>query len=177
MPEGWLWIIALLAIGYLLLAAELFVPGGILGTLGVVAVLWGCYLAFDQGVAWGAGAVLLSAAVTLVSVRAFFASRAGKRLVLGDVGSKSWKSSDEGLAHLVGQTGVTLSTLRPAGLAEIDGERIDVVSDSEFLDRGQRVTVVEVEGNRVVVAAAAEANASEGSAESEETDARDESEH
>ncbi len=169
MPEGWLWIIALLAVGYLLLAAELFVPGGILGVLGAVAILWGCYLAFDQGLAWGAGAVLLSAGVTLVSVRLFFASRTGKKLVLGDVGSKRWKSSDEALAHLVGRSGVTLSTLRPAGLAEIDGERVDVVSDSEFLDRGQRVRVVEVEGNRVVVEGAEDSVDAADAAETAET--------
>jgi membrane-bound serine protease (ClpP class) len=168
MPQDWLWIVALLAVGYFLLALELFVPGGILGVIGVVAIMWGCYLAFEQGFAWGSGAVLLSAVVTLVSVRAFFASRAGKRLVLGDVGSKSWKSSDEGLAHLVGKTGETLSTLRPAGLAEFDGERVDVVSDSAFLDRGQKVKVVEVEGNRVVVDAVEDVAESEASEESEQ---------
>ena len=52
------------------------------------------------------------------------------------------------------RTGRTLTPLRPAGLVEIDGRRIDVVADSEFLDAGVEVRVCEVEGNRVVVEAA-----------------------
>ena len=38
-----------------------------------------------------------------------------------------------------------------AGTVDLDGERVDVVTEGEFIDRGARVRVVEVEGNRVVV--------------------------
>jgi membrane-bound serine protease (ClpP class) len=46
--------------------------------------------------------------------------------------------------------------LRPAGHATIDGRRVDVVSRGEMIAEGVPVVVVEVEGNRVVVARAAE---------------------
>ncbi len=152
MPEGLLQIIALLSVGYLLLVLELFVPGGVLGLGGLLSILYGCYLAFGLGTGWGVASVGLSLFATVVIVRTFLRSRAAKRLVL-DEGADSWHGEDVRLVDLIGKEGTTLSMLRPAGLAEIDGERIDVVSDSEFIDPEVAVRVVEVEGNRVVVEA------------------------
>lgn len=53
--------------------------------------------------------------------------------------------------ELVGKTGKALTDLRPSGTAEIDGKRVDVVTDSEFIEKGSSIEVVEVEGIRVVV--------------------------
>ena len=58
-------VIALLTLGYLLMLMELFVPGGILGILGIGAVVYGCWLAFSLGPAWGAAAIVLSLAAAL----------------------------------------------------------------------------------------------------------------
>ena len=41
--------------------------------------------------------------------------------------------------------------MRPAGIAEIEGERVDVVSDGELIDAGQFIEVTRVDGNRIVV--------------------------
>ena len=53
--------------------------------------------------------------------------------------------------HLIGRQGVTTTPLAPAGKARFDGQSVDVSSHGEFIDRGVTVTVVEVQGNRVVV--------------------------
>lgn len=153
----------MLAMGYLLLLAELFLPGGIVGIFGLGAVLYGCYLAFGLGDLWGSAAIVLSVVVTVLGLRTFFRSRTGKRLMLNDDSPKKWKAQEAGLEILAGQIGITLSALRPSGIAEFDGRRVDVVSDSEFLDSGQRVQVVEVEGNRVVVEVAQEESVPEES--------------
>lgn len=50
-----------------------------------------------------------------------------------------------------GKEGVAITPLRPAGTALIEGERINVVTEGAFVERDSSVTVVEVEGNRVVV--------------------------
>lgn len=152
MPEGLLQIIALLSAGYLLLILELFVPGGVLGVAGGVSILYGCYLAFGLGTGWGVTTVGVSIVVTWIIVRMFLRSRTAKNLILSE-GADSWQGQDIRLVELVGKEGVTLSMLRPAGLAEIDEARVDVVADSEFIDRGVAIRVVEVEGNRVVVEA------------------------
>jgi membrane-bound serine protease (ClpP class) len=54
---------------------------------------------------------------------------------------------------LQGKTGVTVSTLRPSGIARIAGQRLDVVTRGEMIDPGVEIRVVEVLGNRIVVRA------------------------
>ena len=51
----------------------------------------------------------------------------------------------------VGEEGVALTILRPAGKAEFGAALVDVVTDGEFLERGAKVRVAMVEGERVVV--------------------------
>ena len=60
-------------------------------------------------------------------------------------------SSRDGDDEMVGKEGVTVSELRPAGIALIEERRTDVVTDGEFVAVGQAVRVVEARGNRVVV--------------------------
>ena len=153
MPEGLLTIVGLLALGYVLVFLEVFVPGGVLGVLGALAMAYACYLAFGLGAGWGTAAVFLSVVVTLVAVRVFARSRLARKLMLDEQGARGWTASEAGLETLVGKEGRTITPLRPAGLVEIDDQRIDVVADSEFLGAGVTVRVCEVEGNRVVVEA------------------------
>ncbi len=59
---------------------------------------------------------------------------------------------NDSLVALVGRTGEAATTLKPTGTIELDGDRIDVVTEGEFVEQGARVRVLYVEGNRVVVA-------------------------
>jgi|GEM_PF-253662 len=59
----------------------------------------------------------------------------------------------EDLAALVQRVGTAVTVLRPSGTVEVGDERVDVVTEGEFLEIGQRVRVLYVRGNRVVVAA------------------------
>jgi membrane-bound serine protease (ClpP class) len=74
-------------------------------------------------------------------------------------------SSDEGFVsarartELVGRAGVAASELRPAGIAEIDGERVDVTTEGDWVKSGTPVVVVLAEGMRVVVRPARELGA------------------
>ena len=51
----------------------------------------------------------------------------------------------------IGKAGVTLTQLHPAGVARIDGQRLDVVTSGEFIDTGIPVKIVEARGSRLVV--------------------------
>lgn len=53
----------------------------------------------------------------------------------------------------VGDTGQVLSTLRPIGKAKFADAIVDVVAEAEFLDKGTKVEIIEIHGNRVVVKA------------------------
>ncbi len=70
---------------------------------------------------------------------------------LGSLPAETCNSIDEGIPGLEGKTGHSTTPLRPAGLARIDGKRVDVVAKGKFLETDTKVQVVETSGNRVVV--------------------------
>jgi membrane-bound serine protease (ClpP class) len=77
----------------------------------------------------------------------------GRRLVLeADLGTgHAHGSAPDSDLRWLGKKGQASSPLRPAGIAEIDGERLDVVSEGDLIDAGQFVEVTRVDGNRIVV--------------------------
>ena len=177
MPEGTLTVIAFLSLGYLLFAVEMVVPGGILGVLGVISVLFGCWQAFQMGFIWGSSSIVASVVFFFLVIRFFLHSRTGKQLTLSnDEEARSWKAGREEWQELVGRRGITLSPLRPSGVVTIGGERFDVVSDNEFLEADQEVEVVEVEGRRILVEAV-EDEAAEEDASAEAAAPEDDTTH
>jgi membrane-bound serine protease (ClpP class) len=76
-----------------------------------------------------------------------------RRLVLetGLDTSAGYSSAPASDRRWVGRQGIAAGPLRPAGIAVIDGERVDVVSQGDYLDAGTPIEVVTVEGNRIVV--------------------------
>jgi len=78
--------------------------------------------------------------------------RISKTLLLRSrLNSEQGYSSVPNRGELLGKEGLTLSLLRPTGQAEIDGRRVDVITNGEFIPKGTRVKVVQVEGFRIVV--------------------------
>ena len=160
------WEELLLAVsGVILLVLEIFViPGfGFAGVLGIVAVLAGLILSLvgagdtSEVVLIAAGRVvfslLLALMASLVILRFLPRLPFGRRLILEaglGAGHRSSSAPDSDLRWL-GKKGRASSPLRPAGIAEIEGERVDVVSDGEMIDAGQSVEVTRVDGNRIVV--------------------------
>lgn len=155
----------LVAAGVILLAVELFViPGfGVAGVGGIIALAAGLGMTLV-----GAGAtasivigafgrvavsILLALAGGLALLRLLPRLPLGRRLVLDAAMSaeQGYTSPPEGDRLQLGRTGIALSPLRPAGVADIDGSRIDVVSDGGFVEAGAAIEVTRVDGNRVVV--------------------------
>jgi membrane-bound serine protease (ClpP class) len=77
----------------------------------------------------------------------------GRRLVLqtGLAALAGYAGAPKGDRRWLGRRGTAVSPLRPAGIADLEGERVDVVSQGEYIDAGAPIEVVGVEGNRVVV--------------------------
>jgi len=160
------WEELLLAVaGVILLALEfLVVPGfGFVGVLGIVALLASLVLSL---VGPGDTATFILAAAGRVVLALLFALLAslvllrflprlpfGRRLILerGLAAAQGYASAPESDALWLGKRGRASSPLRPAGIAEIEGQRVDVVSDGELIDAGQLIEVSRVDGNRIVV--------------------------
>jgi len=60
-------------------------------------------------------------------------------------------SQKKDLEKYIGAKGTSVTVLRPAGIAEIDAQRLDVVTDAEYIDAETPVIVTGVTGNRIVV--------------------------
>jgi membrane-bound serine protease (ClpP class) len=143
-----------LSTGILLICAEVFLPGGILGSIGAVALIAAMLLSFkafqEAAIFVSLGIIALLGASLVLFVKFFPRSSIGKRMTLSN-DSKEFRASQGGLDELVGKEGEARSDLRPAGFANIEGQRVDVVTEGQMIDKGERVRVAKVEGNRVVV--------------------------
>ncbi len=149
-------IIAMVLFGIMLLVAEVFVPGGVLGTLGVLVLAAVAAAAFLGGHPrlglWLVFAICIGLPIlAAILVKYLPKSRTGRRLLLA-ASEEEWSAADPEFRELLGKRGVARSTLRPAGIASIEGRRINVVTQGEMIRRGRPIEVVQVEGNRVVVA-------------------------
>lgn len=147
--------VILLILGVGLIGAEIFIPGGVVGALGGLAVLSSIIMAFTRqgttfGMVWSLGAVFFTLLSLFGATRYVPRSRLGRKLLL-ETDQKGSSSSQEGLTALLGKAGTALTDLRPSGMAELESQRVDVVTGGEFITRGKTVEVYKVEGNRVVV--------------------------
>ncbi len=152
------WIVFLLGIGLLLVCLEVFVPGGVVGTLGGFFLVASIVLAFVErgspfGFYWAGGVLVLTLLAIFIAVRLLPGSPAGKRLFLS-FSQTGYSAAEEGLEKWVGKRGEAITNLRPAGMIELEDNRIDVVTGGEYLARGTTVEVIRVDGNRVVVSEA-----------------------
>jgi len=155
----------LVSIGVLLIAIEIFVlPGttlaGIAGAAALVAGLGMTLVGAGatpsvivNALGQVAGALLVAMAGAFALLRVLPRSPIGRHLVLAtgmdaDLGYVSTPESDH---RWLNRAGTTVSPLRPAGIAQIDGTRVDVVSDGGFIEAGVAIEVTRVDGNRIVV--------------------------
>ncbi len=144
----------LLGAGLLLLGAEIFVPGGILGAFGGLLLLGAIIAGFPAFPGYGhfvaIGILFLVGIAIALWIKFFPHSRVGQAMTVSQDES-DFSAVQDGLDNLVGAQGEAKSNLRPAGFAMINGHRVDVVTQGGMIDKGATITVVEVEGNRVVV--------------------------
>ena len=149
----------LIALGVVLVIAELFIPSGfILVVIGACCALVGVGLMFVHGSMENALMALLSLCVggPLLGGLVFYLwpySPMGRRLIRAaedDVTVATMAGNAE-LEGLRGKTGRTVSPLRPSGVAVFDGRRIDVITEGLMVDAGQWVKCVEVRANKVLV--------------------------
>jgi membrane-bound serine protease (ClpP class) len=150
-------VIALAILGVIGIILELHViPGtGVAGSLGALALAVAVVLAFGTAFFYVAAqaisiAIVLTVVAFFIIVRALpqnaFARRLGFR---GSQGPEYVASEDH--RDLVGRSGVATSFLRPAGVADVGGRRVDVLTEGDFVPAGSRVKVSRVEGSRIFV--------------------------
>jgi membrane-bound serine protease (ClpP class) len=148
-------ILSLYLVGLVLICLEVFVPGGILGTIGFFLIVGSIWIAFVrlgsvEGSYFLIGGLILAMLSVYVVMRFGTRTRLSRKLFLHST-EEGFRASAENLNDLRGRIGISLTTLRPSGKALIDGRKVDVVTEGVFLPRDCKVKVLAVEGNRVVV--------------------------
>ena len=161
---GWEELILAL-LGIFLFALELFViPGfGVVGILGLLALLGALVMStlgvgsHSDFVLWAVArmgfSLILAIVLSVLFLKFLPKLPMGRKLILSTEleTSDGFSSAPPSDYQWLGRTGQAHSTLRPAGIADFQGHRVDVVSDGEFIDAGAPIRVLHVDGNRIVV--------------------------
>lgn len=151
--------IILFCLGSILLLIEIFlIPGfGVTGVSGLLSIAFSIVMVFG-GIYPAALALAKIMSLSLFIV--LFLYHLGPQMKLFDRFILKQRMSDEegfvavdlnAFDKLVNLEGVTVSPCRPAGIVRIGGEKYEVVSDGEFIEREQRIVVIKVEGTKIVV--------------------------
>lgn len=158
--------IAMFLVGLGLIILEVFViPGfGVAGISGILLIIASLFLslvgedpfldmeAVSQAIIQLSVALLLSIVFIFLLARYLSKSNIFKKFILSEEEkATAGYTSRTNLTELMGAEGIALTTLRPAGTAEFNGKRVDVVTDSEYIEHGKPIIVTAVEGMRVVV--------------------------
>lgn len=158
--EGSLTALAVLMLisGMILLFLELFVPGGIIGTIGFAFIVMSLMSIAPHApyMLYSILTALIVAVVGMVIMMKFFGKKLNvfNKMVLSDAtDTKSGYVSNVNRTELLGQVAITATPLRPSGTAMYGDERLDVVTEGGFIAAGTEVVIIEVEGARIVVRA------------------------
>ena len=146
-------------VGVALLVAEVFMPGfGIAGISGIVLEIISIVLTYlKYGGLASLGLTVVILAVIGISISVSLRSATRGRLSKSPIILHQAETSAEGynattdMEVFLGKEGQTVTVLRPTGMAEFDGVKLNVVSDGEYIPKGTHVRVDRVEGVRVVV--------------------------
>ena len=149
-------IILLFALGILLIAVEVIIPGGILGSIGAVMMFIGCALSFRQfGTGGGIAAVVIGLALgglaLFIEFRMLPKTEIGRRAFLkSEITGVSAAFGDEA-RELIGKSAEALTMLSPSGYINIDGKRYEAFCQSGQAPAGTLLEVVGADNFRLIV--------------------------
>lgn len=148
-------IILLFVVGAMLLAAEIFLPGAVAGIIGGIALAVGSLLSFRE---FGIGGGMLASlgALALVGIMLYLElvvlpkTSFGKRLVVQSTVSATSQPAPA-TPDIVGRAAVALTTLAPSGYVEVEGRRYEAFCRSGHVPKGTELRVVSVDNFRITV--------------------------
>lgn len=148
--------LALFILGIILLIIEMIIPGfGLPGISGILFVIIGVVLAMDSvlnAIFSISIAIIITALIAIILVKRGFESKLFKSIILtNDTTKEGGYVSFEVSEDLVAKRGIAVSELRPSGFVEVDGKRLDVLSDEGYIPKGTEVEISRIEGSKIYV--------------------------
>ncbi|MEI0478845.1 NfeD family protein [Brachyspira pulli] len=148
---------AIFVLGIILLGVEIFlIPGfGVTGILGIIGIVSSIFISFGiNNIAAATLVIFISLIVDIVLIiliaRFFVKSKDLKRNVILDSDTSGYNSSVS-YNDLLNKEGIADTFFRPSGYIIIDDKKYDAISEGEFIDKGSKLKVILVEGNKIVV--------------------------
>ncbi len=148
----------LIVVGLILLVAEVFLLShGVLAVLSLAALIVAVTLAFGEGAYNGLSALLTLfvclSVFGIVFINFWPKTPMGRRLFLRAPENDTAAShpAHQELEKLCGRFGRTISALRPAGITDFDGRRVDTLSEGSLIPAGQWVQCIAVKAGTVIV--------------------------
>jgi len=157
---GWwlLFAVFLYLVAAALIIAEVFVPsGGLISIFSVGCLVGGLWIFFRHSATTGwvgvIVALIMIPAVLIVAYRIFPHTRFGKAVTLAPPQRQKGDAvpdTDE-LKQLLGKTGIVLSPLRPVGMCDFSGHRLECVAESGYIEKSIKIIVIRVQGTQLTV--------------------------
>jgi membrane-bound serine protease (ClpP class) len=141
-----------------LIIAEVFVPsGGLISVCAFACLIGGIAIFFNRSTAFGwiglVIAIIMIPSVLVIAYRIFPKTRFGKSVTLAPPQRRQGDAipDTDQLKELLGETGVVLTPLRPVGTCDFSGQRVECVAESGYVDKGEKVKVIHVQGTQLTV--------------------------
>ena len=141
-----------------LMVAEVFVPsGGLISVFALACLIGGIAIFFQQSTTAGwigvVVATIMIPSVLVFAYRVFPKTRFGKSVTLTPPEREQGDAIPDTpeLEELLGAVGVVLTPLRPVGMCDFSGRRVESVAESGYVDKGKKVKVINVESTQLTV--------------------------
>jgi len=150
--------IILFIIGLLLLLAEIFfIPGfGLAGIGGIAAILASIFLTFGN-ITQATYSILIALGISVIGffllIKYIPSTRTWRKFVLSTEQKKElgYTVGTKDLKRLTGKEGIAITPLRPSGIVEVNGKKLNALTQGEYVDSNTKIKIISVEGNKIVV--------------------------
>ncbi|NLC63442.1 MAG: nodulation protein NfeD [Thermoanaerobacterales bacterium] len=151
------WVLWLFLFGIIMVMVEIFIPGfGVFGIMGIIGVITSMFMVFpsiEQAIISLLISLVASCIVIYLLIKYF-----KKKLVLYNFILKTRQEKSDGYIASIekkemylNKKGKAITPLRPAGVGVFDGNRLDVVTEGEFVPANSDIEIIRVEGGRIIV--------------------------
>ena len=144
-------------IGIMVIIAEIFIPSlGVLAVIALALLSYSLYIVFTSisttaGVIFTGLDIIIVPLIVVLGIKILAKSPLSLKRELSK--QNGVVSQKEKLETYINMKGTAVTDLRPAGMAQINSQRVDVVTDGEYIEADTPVIVIGVAGNRIVVEA------------------------
>ncbi len=141
-----------------LIMAEIFIPsGGLISVCSMACLIGGLMIFFQHSTMVGiigiGVAIVMIPSVLITAYRMFPKTKFGKSVTLTPPQRPAGDAIPDTpeLKNLLGATGAVISPLRPVGMCDFEGHRVECVAEGGYVDKDKKIVVIDVESTQVTV--------------------------